>query len=77
MKRNMELRHISFFQNKNAFSGSCEGMRFRLSPEGETLKASVWHSDLCFDLCQVEAEKEFPLDEAGLEAAAQWLEEQI
>lgn len=73
-----------FFLNENPFCGSVDAFNYRLipvkaKPEEDIEKhfeVYTWYGPLCSDLSPRQAEATFPLDENGLKAAIQWLEEQ-
>ncbi len=83
------LPAVRYFENNNRFSGSFQGMRFMIKPdltmknkkevdlEASSVKAEVWHQDLCYDLSEMESEEVFPLSKEGLESLYQWLMEHI
>lgn len=75
-----DLLSIPFFK-KSAFTGSCDGMRYRvrqIKAEDETslLEAVIWPGPYIYD-CTPDEQKEsntFPFNEGGIEQAAEWLD---
>ena len=67
---------LSFWDNKNTWYGSLGQARFFLAPEEGEIKATLWRGPLTLALSEVLATNSFPQTQAGLEALAQWLEEQ-
>lgn len=63
-----ELRHISFFQNGNEFTGSQGAMRYRILPDDDTLHVWTWYRDVCFSKADAGQPVDFPLSEEGLDA---------
>ncbi len=72
-----DIPALSYFENKNPFSGS-EGnnFRFRIEAIDGKLNAFVWYEDLCFEMCEVAAEEKFEMTKDGLEKAVDWIFEQ-
>lgn len=71
------LPGLDYFEWKNCFTGSLgQSFRYRVLPEGETMKVFVWRKDLCFEKCQVEAEAAFALSQDGLTELDRWLQSQ-
>lgn len=66
---------LSHFQNGNVWTGSDGRLRYRLTPEGEILRAEAWEGPWSYALSQVEEEKSFPLDEGGLAAVGAWIQD--
>ncbi len=77
------------FSNGNVFTGSCGTLRFRVEPrvtlatpkEVDLAKSSIhcalWHGELCYELSQMEAERDFPMSEDGRTAMKAWLESSV
>ena len=65
-----ELPQLSYFQNKNLFSGEHEGLRFRIAPNAEekTLTLTLWPGPYAVEFTAPEKQKEssFPMTEDGL-----------
>ena len=71
---NLDLPEISYFEQKNAFTGSLkEDFRFRVCREEDMLSAAVWHEDICFELADNKEGQSFPLTNDGLKSAAAWI----
>lgn len=72
---NLDLPEISYFEQKNTFTGSLKAdFRFRVARgEDDTLSAAVWREDICFELAENKEEKSFPLCTEGLEQIAEWI----
>lgn len=70
------------FLRKSPFTGSFEGMRYRLERiEGEdgaeALLAQIWEGPYCFDVSTEEQRQtaEFPFSEEGICQSVDWLNE--
>lgn len=65
------------YLKRSAFTGSYEGMRYRLKKEDDQLQATVWPEPFSFDFTPDEKKVScnFTMDQAGLEAAIGWLNE--
>lgn len=70
-----DIPAIDFFVSKNDYFGSCNSkFRYKLSNIGETIKAEIWHEDLCYDKANVTEEKDdFALTAEGLTDSIRWL----
>ena len=87
--KDIYLPTLHWFAMKNGFSGSCGSFRFMVTPqiamatpkevdfEASSLKCEYWHGEFCYELSTMEAEREFPLSEAGRESMRLWLAEHI
>lgn len=85
MENEIFLPVLHSLENNNVFTGSYGKLRFKLTPnvvmknakevdmEQSSVKAEYWHSDVCYELCQVESERTFPMSEQGREALRTWL----
>ncbi len=74
------------FVNNNIFTGSCGALRFRIEPRvtmatpkevdlaNSSIRCELWHGALCYELSQMEAEREFPMSEEGRAEMKAWLE---
>lgn len=83
------LPTLHTFAMKNEFTGSCGMFRFRVKPnvimatpkevdfEQSTMVAEFWHGLYCYEKSTVEAQKTFPLTEAGREEMLQWLTDNV
>lgn len=75
---------IVFFMNGNEFTGSLQGMNYRIVPvKGKAeegieahFEVSVWDGLLCSDLAEVQETASFGLDTDGLAALTAWLREE-
>lgn len=77
------------FAMKNPFTGSEGLFRFKITPdvvmatakevdfEASSIKAEYWHGQFCYEMSEIEAEKIFPLTEAGREEMKAWLEANV
>lgn len=77
------------FAMKNPFTGSAGEFRFKITPnvvmatakevdfEASSMKAEYWHGLFCYEMSQIEAEKEFPMTEEGRADMKRWLEENV
>lgn len=70
------LRHISFFQNHNEFTGSQGSLRYRILPEEEVLHVWTWYRDVCFAKAEAGDPTDFPLTAQGLDEVRAYLEKQ-
>ena len=83
------LPTLHTFAMKNAFTGSCGALRFKIEPqvvmrtakevdmENSTIYAQFWHGPLCYEKSQIEGENTFPMSEEGREALRDWLLSQV
>ena len=78
------------FAMNNSFTGSCGMLRFKIVPnvvkpqgskevdmEASSIHAELWHGIFCYEKSTVEAEKTFPMSEAGRQELLGWLQENI
>ena len=78
------------FAMNNPFTGSCGLLRFKLTPnvvkiEGSkevdmvasSIRAELWHGQLCYEKSQLEKEQIFPMSEEGRLAMKSWLEQNV
>lgn len=76
-----DIPKLFYFQAKNVHSGSRGNMRYRISPENDSLLVAVWRKDLCYELVRdangIEAENSFPLSEDGFQAMLDWLSDEF
>lgn len=72
-----EIRDYEYFKNKNIFSGSAGDFQYRIAPEGEILKASVWKGKKCFQLSEMLEEKEFSASEEGVSKTIEWIKQKF
>ena len=75
------------FENNNVFTGSWGLLRFKITPaitmktpkevdmEASSMKAEYWHGLLCYEKSEIEAERVFPLSDAGREDLYNWLKD--
>lgn len=85
MENPIFLPVLHSFENNNIFTGSCEELRFKITPnvimanakevdmEQSSIKAEYWHGNLCYEFSEIEAEQTFPMSEEGREAIRTWL----
>ena len=68
---------IQFFK-KEAYTGSMNGMRYRLKEEEEGLEAAVYPEPYCYEATPDEQKTKtvFPFSEEGLEQALNWINQQ-
>ncbi len=71
-----DIPAFSYFQSGNPYYGSHGTLSYRIIPEDE-IRIQVWHSKLCGDLAEIEAETTYPMTEDGMREGVHWLEEQI
>ena len=70
------------FLKKSAFTGSYQGMRYRLekwkTEETENLRAVIWNGPYCYDVTKEENKKyrEFPFSEEGVCQAVDWMNQE-
>jgi hypothetical protein len=69
------LPTLHWFENDNKFSGSSGALRFMLTPQGETIRAELWHGLYCYEKSEMELTEEFPLTQEGIEQIRAWLTE--
>lgn len=89
LKPDIYIPTLHTFAMNNGFTGSCGPLRFKLSTtvvmlnpkevnmEQSSIKAEIWHGNLCYECSQVEAERTFPMSEEGRSAMKHWLEENV
>ena len=65
-----------FTLNHNIYCGSWKGFNYKIDARGDQFLLSVWLGMLNLENSQVTSRGEFPLDDAGYDAALAWLEEQ-
>ncbi|MBP3633013.1 MAG: hypothetical protein J6J43_00370 [Oscillospiraceae bacterium] len=78
------------FENENIFTGSYNGLRFKITPqvvmlpgdkevnfEESSMKAEYWHGLFCYEKSEIEEERIFPLSPEGREEMKQWLLEHV
>ena len=65
------------FLKKEAYTGSHDGIRYRLSKDEDTLKACVYPEPYCFEATKDEQKtwKDFEFSQDGLQEALTWIEE--
>lgn len=75
---NLDLPEISYFEQKNTFTGSLKvDFRFRIARgEDDTLSAAVWREDICFELAENKEEQSFPMSSEGLQKITEWISAQ-
>ena len=69
----LDIREPWFYQSGNVFLGSDRRLRYQIVPGEDILTAEAWEGPWSYQLSQVEERKEFPLDEAGLQALGEWI----
>ncbi|MDK2967587.1 MULTISPECIES: GNAT family acetyltransferase [Lacrimispora] len=69
---------IQFFK-KEAYTGSMNGMRYRIKKEDEGLEAAVYPQPYCYEATPDEKKIKavFPFSEEGREQAINWINEQF
>lgn len=78
---------LHYLKNENLFTGSSGLLRFRIEPQipkdekkkpifddSARLFCWVWHGEKCFELSEIELERDFPLTEEGRAELKNWLE---
>ena len=68
-----DIPRIFYFISKNIFTGSRGDLNFRIVPEDDLLKVSIWHGFICSELTEMEDYSEFPLSEEGHTQMLAWL----
>lgn len=83
------LPTLHTFAMNNIFTGSCGLFRFRACPniimatpkevdfQQSSIRVEYWHGLYCYEKSEIEAERTFPLSEAGRSDMLTWLEENI
>ena len=67
------------YMKKAAFTGSYQGMRYRLkkenTEEGDKLQAVIWEGPYAYQATPEEQKeyREFPFSEEGIQQAVEWL----
>ena len=72
-----ELRHLTYFLNKNVFVGSCGPLRYRLAPSGDRIAVFAWKDDRCFECQESPQQIQVPMSAEGLAQAVDWLKKQL
>lgn len=65
------------FHNENTFIGSYQGLRFKLTPDIESMEiqAEYWYGPLCYEMSEMDGSETFPLSDEGIADMTQRLEE--
>ena len=71
-----DIPRLYYFISKNIFTGSRKDLNFRIVPEEDELRVTIWHGFICSELTEPEASADFPLSNEGHEQMLQWLAEQ-
>ena len=83
------LPTLHTFENNNIFTGSHGALRFKISPNvimatpkevdcaASSIRCEIWHGEKCYELSDIEDEKNFPMSEEGREDMRSWLEANI
>lgn len=69
-----DLRNFYYYKCGNIFSGSLNNFNYKIIPKENELTVLIWHGMLCYELAEIEIEKNFPLDEDGFANMIKWLE---
>lgn len=64
---------LSHFQNENVWTGSDGRLKYKITPDGEALRAEAWEGPWSYELSRVEEQRTFPMDESGREALGAWI----
>lgn len=69
---------IQFFK-KEAYTGSMNGMRYRINKEEEGLEVTVYPQPYCYEATPDEKKTKavFPFSEEGRQQALEWINEQF
>ncbi len=75
MEHNLPLPSVKYLKFGNIYSGSSGNFNYKIFPnvKEEKFKISTWLGKCCYEKCDVLHEKDFKLNEVGLNEAAQWL----
>lgn len=82
MIHKQDILSLNYYNYKNAFTGSYDGMNYRIIKSGEkpeeVLKVWVWKGPYCFTKTSEEEKTvaEFPFSEDGIEQVIAWLNAQ-
>ena len=68
------IPRYTYFKAKTVYTGSKGDMRFRIEPFDE-IKVYIWHSKMCFEKSEIDAEATFPQSAEGYEQMINYLEE--
>ena len=83
------LPTLHTFAMNNVFTGSCGTLRFKITPnvimlnkkevnmDESSIRAELWHGQLCYECSEVEQEQTFPMSEEGRSSLQSWLQENI
>lgn len=67
---------IPYFRAKNIFSGSLGRFQYKIWPQEDELKVSVWNGPNCFEKSEEIASAMFPMDVSGRQELLGWLTQQ-
>lgn len=61
-----DLPGLDYFQSKNSFKGSRNGLRFMVVCNDEGFKVMTWIGEKCFEYAENISEKQFEMSEQSL-----------
>ena len=61
-----DLPGLDYFQSKNSFKGSRNGLRFMVACDGEGFKVMAWTGEKCLEYAENISEKHFEFNEQSL-----------
>ncbi len=68
------LPGYEYFEARNIYSGSKGVFNFKIVPDGDTMRATIWYGPLCLEKSEAMQEQDFPIDKDGFEAMGRWLD---
>ncbi len=81
------LPTLHWFAMNNLFTGSSGTFRFRAKPnvvmatakevdyEASSITCQYWHGPFCYEKSRMEASRDFPMTQSGVDEMKQWLTE--
>ena len=78
-----DILSMEFYKKKKPFTGSCQGMRYRIvlvkNEESAFFEVATWKEPYCYEKTKEEEiqKVQFPFDDAGYEQVVTYLNEQI
>ena len=71
-----DIPQYTYFEFGNTFTGSLGSLSYKIVP-GEQFTIQIWHGRLCSDLAEIEAERQYPMNEESFHTMLRWLEAQV
>ena len=68
-----DIPKILYFESNNIYSGSLGKFNYKIFPDGEVLRAHIWHGIYCMEKSEVLDTQEFPMTAEGRTQLIDWL----